>query len=216
VVKKAYITGMDNYGYTHLDNGELDNLPVIKGTYYELKSLQERHKEVLRLLAMGVSKKDIAAKLGITVATIRMTANSVLGQEYLKYIRGEREEETMDIQKSIDELAAPAVDVIRQAIAGKMELELTDPESGKLKTVEIPVKNEQRIKASQDILSRHSEGYSPRQRGTVEHTGNVSHDLSQLISNVKNRAKQLNGNNIQEAEIVEPEQIESAEDSSNE
>ncbi len=57
---------MDNVGYMDSDNGSLDGLPVSKGTYYELKNLQERHKELLRLLVLGVQKKEICAILGIT------------------------------------------------------------------------------------------------------------------------------------------------------
>lgn len=205
---------MDNLNYMDDTNGSLGGLPIIKGTYYELKELQERHKEMLRLLALGMSKKDIASNLGITVATVRHTAKSVLGQQYLEFIRGEREEATMDIQQQIDGLAVPAVDVIRMTIAGKMEVELTDPKTGEPVNIETPVKNEQRLKASQDILARHSKGYSPRQRISNEHSGNVSHDLGSIISTVKEKAKLLNnGNNISDAEIVEPEQIESTEDS---
>ncbi len=209
-LRKAYIKGMDTLGYMSLDNGSLGSLPAYKGTYYEMQKLQERHKEILRLLALGVSKKDIAGSLRITGAMIRYVENSVLGAEYLEFIRGEREEVAIDIQQKIDSLAAPAVDVIRQAIAGKMGVELTDPDTGKVKNVEIPVKQEQRIKASQDILSRHTEGYSPRQRisGTIQH--GHTHDLGMLISNVKEKAAQLNGAEILDAEVVEPEQIESA------
>ncbi len=194
-----------------LDNGSLGSLPSHKGTYYEMQRLQERHKEILRLLALGVSKGDIADSLGITNAMIRYVENSVLGAEYLEFIRGEREEVAIDIQQKIDSLAAPAVDVIRQAIAGKMGVELTDPDTGKVKNVEIPVKQEQRIKASQDILSRHTEGYSPRQRisGTIQH--GHTHNLGELISNVKEKAAQLNGAEVIDVEIVEPKKIESVE-----
>jgi len=192
---------MDTYGFTSSENSQLTGLPVIKGTYHELKRLQERHKELLRQLALGVAKKDISKSLGITLQMIRYVEHSALGQEYLEYIRGKREEDTIDIQASIDELAGPAVNVIRQAIAGKMEVELTDLKTSELKTIEIPVKSEVQIKAAQDILSRHSVGFSPRQRGTVEHTGNITHDLGEMISNVKDRAKELNGHKILEAEI---------------
>lgn len=210
-LRKCYIKGMDTLPYMYPENGSLGSLPAHKGTYYEMQKLQERHKEILRLLALGVSKKDIAASLGITNAMIRYVEGSVLGSEYLEFIRGEREEEAIDIQRSIDNLAAPAVDVIRQAIAGKMGVELTDPDTGKPKNVELPVKQEQRIKASQDILSRHSEGYSPRQRitGTIRH--GHTHDLGMLISNVKEKAAQLNGAEVIDAEIVEPKKIESVE-----
>lgn len=205
---------MDNLGYMDSDNGSLQGLQASKGNYYELKNLQERHKELLRLLVLGVQKKEICSILGITQPMIQYVENSVLGQEYMETIRDERESETIDIQKSIDQLAAPAVDVIRQAIAGKMQVELTDPGTGDIKTVELPIKPTERIKASQDILGRHSKGYSQRQRITNDHTGDVNHHhLGEMISNVKERSRQLNGKNITDAEIVEPEQIEGAGDS---
>ncbi len=203
---------MDYYGNTQIGDGGIGSLPSLKGTYYDLKNLQERHMEILRLLAIGVAKKDIATKLGISVAMIRYVTNSALGQQYLETIRGEREEVTIDIQQGIDELAAPAVNVIRQAIAGKMELELLDPDTGEIKQIEIPVKNGERIKTAQDILSRHSQGFSPRQRiqGTVNH--DHTHNLGQIIGNVKERVRleKLNGNGHQvtDAEIVDdPEEI---------
>ncbi len=184
-------------------NGSLSGLPTNKGTYYEMQRLQERHKELLRLLVLGVSKKEIASTLGVTHAMVQYVEKSVLGQEYLEFLRGEREEVAIDIQSKIDGLAAPAVDVIRQAISGVMEVGLTDPETGEDKKVKIPVKQEQRIKASQDILSRHSQGYSPRQRinGTILH--DHTHNMGQIIGNVKERVALLNRGDVKDAEIVE-------------
>ncbi len=104
---------MDTLSYMDQENGSFGNLPVIKGTYYELKHLQERHKELLRLLALGVSKKDIAATLGITNAMVRYVENSVLGAEYLEFIRGEREEVAIDAEigkSSIREAAAAGLE----------------------------------------------------------------------------------------------------------
>ena len=194
---------MDTLGYMGNGDGALRGLPSFKGTYYEMKRLQERHKELLRLLALGVSKKEVAKTLGITTAMVRYVENSVLGAEYLEFIRGEREEIAIDIQQKIDSLAAPAVDVIRQAIDGIMTTELTDPDTGKKKEVEIPVKQEQRIKASQDILSRHTKAYSPRQRinGTIQHEH--THDIGHIIGNVKQRAAMLNEQDIEDAEVIE-------------
>ncbi len=195
------------------DYGSFSGLPTSKGTYYELKHLQERHKELLRLLVLGVKKKEIRSLLGITTPMILYVENSVLGQEYMETIRAERENDTVDIQKSIDNLAAPAIDVIRQAIAGKMKVDLIDPDTGNPKTIELPIKPTDRIKTSQDILSRHTKGYSPRQRVTNEHTGEITHNLGAMIDNVKERSKELNGKKVIDAEFVETEQIEGAEDS---
>ncbi len=196
---------MDTLSYMPEGNGSLSGLPTNKGTYYEMQRLQERHKELLRLLVLGVSKKEIASTLGITYAMVLYVEKSVLGQEYLEFLRGEREEVAIDIQSKIDGLAAPAVDVIRQAISGVMEVGLTDPETGEDKKVKIPVKQEQRIKASQDILSRHSQGYSPRQRinGTIQH--DHIHNMGDIIGNVKKRAALLNSGEIEEAEVIEEE-----------
>lgn len=211
LTKKVLHCSMDNLGYMTEPTDSLESLPFNKGQYYELKRLQERHKELLRLLATGMAKKDIASTLGITYAMIQYVENSVLGQDYLEYIRGEREEVAIDIQGRIDELAGPAVNVIRQAIAGKMEIEVEDPETGKPKSIQIPVKPTEQIKAAQDVLSRHSKGYSPRQRVTNEHTGEVTHNLGSMIEEVKRRSKQMNGHNVSDAEIVETKEIESAE-----
>lgn len=48
----------------------------------ELKKLTDRHKEILRRLALGARAKDVAKSMGVSTRHISHIRNSELGREY--------------------------------------------------------------------------------------------------------------------------------------
>ena len=71
---------------------------------YEITQLWDRNREILRLLSIGWSPKQISARLGVTEQTVSNTRNSKLGQKHLAIMRAKRDEQVFDAQAKIEEL----------------------------------------------------------------------------------------------------------------
>lgn len=189
--------GYSNPNYTpkNIDFGS------VKGTLYDLKNLQERHMEICRRLALGQSKGDIARDLGITVLMVRYVERSTVGSQYLEAIRTGREVSTMSVQEQITELATPALEVIRQTIAGKMNMQLPDKETGTLKDTVVPIMPALRIAAAKDILGR--AGYVPPTKVSGE--VNVNHNTQSIVEIAKQKVHQERIRNAENVEFSEVE-----------
>ena len=186
------------FSYSSSKSAHIPDTPVAfpnqTGTYYDLKSIQERHKEILRRLVLGQSKGAIARDLGITVAMVRYTERSILCMDYIGNIRDGRETSTMSIHEQIVEIAPDALDVIRKTIAGKMEMDIVDKD-GRDKTVMVPIPPKLRVDAAKDILSR--AGYVPpvKVSGEITHTHNVQDIIDRAKSMVQQQRIAAQGGN---------------------
>lgn len=159
------------------------------GKLYNLAKLQERHREILRLAAMGGTDKDIANRMNVTPVMVRYTRRCTLGNKQLAMLRNGRDTMAMDISERIQELAPDALRVIEEVV-----------QSGTIDHV--PVDRKERLAASNKILDR--AGHVPPQRIV----GDINHRLltGDNIREIKDRAKEIsaiNGNLITEAEVVE-------------
>ena len=135
---------------------------------YEIQSLQERHREILRRLALGQAPKEIASSLGITSQVVHYVKNSHIGKRELGLIQGARTADAIEVSNQIQELAPQALDTLE----GLMNDEEESP--GAL-----------RAKIATDILDR--AGHSP-----IKKQINVSQQLSQEdIDNIKVKASEI-------------------------
>ncbi|KKL98978.1 hypothetical protein LCGC14_1819040 [marine sediment metagenome] len=159
------------------------------GKLYNLAKLQERHREILRLAAMGGTDKDIANRMNVTPVMVRYTRRCALGSKQLATLRNGRDGMTADITQRIQELAPDALRVIEEVV-----------QQGTIDNIAIDRK--ERLAASNKILDR--AGHVPPQRII----GDINHRLltNDSIQEIKDRAKELsaiNGNLISDAEVIE-------------
>lgn len=158
------------------------------GKHYNLAKLQERHREILRLAAMGGTDKDIASRMNVSPVTVRYTRRCALGNKQLSMLRNGRDTMAMDITERIQELAPDALRVIEEVV-----------QSGTLD--DVPVDRKERIATSKDLLNRAGHGPVQKVIGAIGH-GVLSGEVIQLV---KSRAKEIsaaNGSLITDAEVT--------------
>lgn len=74
---------------------------------YDIKQLWQHSHEILRLAVLGYKPKVIAEVLGLSTQTVSNTLNSSLGELKLSELRRERDEETLDAIKEVQERLLP-------------------------------------------------------------------------------------------------------------
>ena len=144
---------------------------------YEIKSLQERHREILRRLALGQGSKDIASSLSITPQVVHYVKNSQIGKRELNLIQGARTADAVEVSNQIQELAPQALETLDNI--------MLDEESPDALKVKIAV----------DLLDRAG-------HGAVKKNLNVNQQLTQKdLEDIKSRAKEVgrvNGSIVKE------------------
>ena len=83
---------------------------------YQLRGLNEMHRECIRLTLLGWKPKQIADFLGITEPTVCNAVNGHKGRMQLAIMRGARDADSIDIAKDITEFAAEAWEIAKDLI----------------------------------------------------------------------------------------------------
>ena len=107
---------------------------------YEIEHIWDVHREILRRLVLGQSRKQIAEDLGITPQTVTNVANSQVAQRELERLRNERDEQVKDVKKIIERASVKAALVLEEVIE--------DPGA----------RGSDRVRAAIDILDRAGHG----------------------------------------------------------
>jgi len=84
---------------------------------YHIKDMQDIHKEITRLIFLGMKNVDIAEKLNITPATVTNVRQSAIVQKELSLMQGAANNDTIDVARRIKELMTPAVDVLEDILS---------------------------------------------------------------------------------------------------
>ena len=79
---------------------------------YEPKSLNARHREILRLVALGYKHVTVAKILGITPTAVGYTVNSPLGKSFLAEIHEARTGSVKDVHNRLQEMSPLAAEVM--------------------------------------------------------------------------------------------------------
>ena len=136
---------------------------------YQIQSLQEDHREILRRLTLGQSVKDIASSLQITPTKVTYVKNSHIGKRELSLIQGARNAEAIEVTKQIQELAPKALEILNDVM---------DDVEGKNSPM-------LKVKVATDILDRAG-------HGAVKRKISLHKNLSEEnINNIKQRAKDM-------------------------
>ena len=89
---------------------------------YEPTSLNARHREILRLHALGYKHVQIAAMLSITPVTVGYVVRSPLGQSFLAEIHEARTDSVKDVHNRLQEMSPFAAEILLDIMAdGKTE-----------------------------------------------------------------------------------------------
>ena len=85
---------------------------------YALTQLQERHHEILRLVALGLKNTQVADRLNITPQTVSNVINTPLAQAKLRLLRNRRDSQTVNVAEKIKDLEPVAVGVLEECLTG--------------------------------------------------------------------------------------------------
>lgn len=137
----------------------------------DLKRLQSRHREILRLAHTGLPHVQIAEQLGITAESVSRTVNSELGAQQLEVLEQGADLEAIDVKGRIDALQLPALDLLEKVLSGDIE--------------EASVSL--RVKTAQDMLDRGGNGAVKRVEGTLS----GGYLVRVGVEEIKSRARDL-------------------------
>lgn len=76
---------------------------------FQVKKLWDRHKEICRLSAVGMSQVDIAEQLGLSPVTVSYTLRSPLVRHQIDLLQAGRDEAAVNLIEQIEEMAPKAV-----------------------------------------------------------------------------------------------------------
>ena len=157
---------------------------------YQLSLVQERHREIARLIVSGFTNKGIAEQLNITPQMVSYTRNSHLVQEIMEDLGEARDEEVKSISIRIREMAPKALDLIEGSLKGSIE------------GSDVPLM--QRLRDAHNILDR--DGYKPITKVDSQHTSLTL--TGEDIIKIKERAAELalqskNLVEVEEAEVID-------------
>lgn len=122
----------------------------------ERKILCDRHHEILRRRALGMSADDIATDLGIGAQVVYQVCRSDLGQERLTELKANRDVTVQDAMEHITSLLPDAVNLLHRALHGQGEM--------------AGLKASERIKVAETVLDRGGLGKIQKVVGQVDHS----------------------------------------------
>lgn len=83
---------------------------------YEIQNIWDRHREIMRLLVIGVSYSDIASQLNITPATVGNVANSTICKRQMELMRAAADLDSVAVAQRIQEIAPIALQTLEQLL----------------------------------------------------------------------------------------------------
>ena len=84
--------------------------------HYEPETLSPMHKEILRRLSLGLTRKEVSQQLGCTTAVVTYVKYSRDGQKMLMELGMTRDQMAIGLQKRISDLGPLAADVVEDAL----------------------------------------------------------------------------------------------------
>lgn len=150
---------------THRDGRRIDGPRL-----YQPKELSERHRNILRLYALGYTIKEIAERIGCTQATVSNIVNSELGRTHTEVFRRGIDNAALDSAIRLRAMAPAALDVIE----------------GIIQDENAPAAL--RLRAAQDTLDRAGYGAVKRMDIRATSVSLTADDLEEIKNNAIHRA----------------------------
>lgn len=82
-----------------------------KSSGYQLKKVNQMHREIIRFIVLGYRDKEIAEALGCTTVTVKNVKESELAQRYIREMQGERDSNAVDLSTTIKNIAPLALEI---------------------------------------------------------------------------------------------------------
>lgn len=162
----------------------------MKRTGYDPIALNDRHQEIINLVALGIPHNVVAESLNVHPATVSNAVNSTLGREKLALIRGARDADTVDIAKRMQNLIPKALDVYDKILSDESDL-------GKLAHGGADIKLQEKTAAT---ILRDFSGLAVPKKMVVGH----AHLTPDLIDEIKKQGREA-AKECGLMEIIEPE-----------
>ncbi len=124
------------------------------GQKYQIKHLNERHREIARRVVLGERSSDIADSLGVSRELVSIVKGSDLGRAYIGELEAERNAYTVDISIQLSDLCPAALQVLKDGVEGRLGGKATDYV---------------RMKAATEILDRAGYGRIHSLKAEVNH-----------------------------------------------
>lgn len=135
---------------------------------YHVQMLQERHREIIRLLVLGWENTRIAEHLQITPQNVSDVRNSDLTQERIVDLRNMRDEATADVQRTVAAASMKAAALMEQLVDDDPKLLASNTDI------------RLRMKAAADVLDRAGHKPATVVQGAMVHTVVTSEDIERL------------------------------------
>jgi len=142
--------------------------PANDSRKYEIQHIWDKHHEIIRLIVLGYSNKEIAEVIGCTPQTVSLTRNSEICKRKIEELRSRRDEEAVNVLETLEREAPKALELLMDVRSGKLSDDI------KL-----------RVKVAQDLLSRAGYGQVQRVKGSFVH-GVVSEELLDRVKAKRN------------------------------
>ena len=164
--------------------------------YYRVKTLQFVHREITRLLLIGVKDVDIASSLNISTQTVRNTKNNPIVQAQLEIMVGARDYEAVDVAKRIEKIAPDAIKFLETIL------------SGVVPRPEINEETQERVSIKQRYdVAVHSLGMAGFSviKKSVDFSGKLSKEDVEILKNRGRRVKKsnLNLDDVEDADVID-------------
>lgn len=103
----------DKSDQEQLSNENKFNVPAGKeySETYQVKRVNQLHREIVRLIVLGYKDKEIATMLGCSAPTVRYVKNSDIVKTHLDKLHFDRDKDATDMQKTIKNFAPLALEV---------------------------------------------------------------------------------------------------------
>lgn len=144
---------------------------------YEVKDIQARHREMVRMSLLGMKQTSIAAELGVTPQSVSNALNSQPVIQVMATLQEKADEKALSTKERLDELCPAAIRTFEEIMTEKVDIEgtLVYKYDGPL-----------RKSTASDVLDRAGYGRIQRIQGQVVH-GFLSPDD---IEDIKRRARE--------------------------
>lgn len=147
---------------------------------YEPQVLNARHREIIRLYALGYKQVTIASILSITTATVGYVVNSPLGRSFLQEIEQARTGSVKDVRDRLQEMSPFAAEIFVDVMSNSKS-------------------EARRLAAAEKVLKM--TGHTGEQKNLHLHT----HLTREELEEIKHEANNGGPETVLEAEIVENE-----------
>ena len=99
-------------------DGGLDERFKVDKKPYEIKTMNDRHHEIVRLHAVGYKNTEIANQLKISKMSVSQVLNSPIVKLKLDTLRGQKDVATIEVLDKINDMLPDAVRIYEGIIAG--------------------------------------------------------------------------------------------------